>query len=161
MTQLKKTHQTISQNPISVVAYLQFIGEISQINARKEAALIQRISKDDNNAYEALVKAKLGLVVSIAKQYRHMGLSLHHLIMEGNLGLVSAVKRFANDKEVNFTIYATGWIRQSILQAITEHFWISKLSLSENGIKPKIDKVLHQLNSNFRSEPIVFESSDR
>jgi len=88
-----------------------------------------------------------------------MGLSLHNLILEGNIGLLSAVERLVHSKDFNFTAYATGWIRQSILQALTEHFWMANLKLTQNGYDRKIDKVLQQLNRNFCSEPIVQEPS--
>jgi len=160
MGKFKNTYQINSHDNISLGVYLQFISEINPINAKKEVELIRRIGESDNDAFEELVKANLWLVVSIAKHYQNMGLNLRDLIQEGNLGLISAAKRLVNSKKFNFTTYATGWIRQSILQAITEYFWISGLSLNKNGYKNKIDKVLHQLNRNFLSEPIIDELSD-
>jgi DNA-directed RNA polymerase sigma subunit (sigma70/sigma32) len=153
----------LEDNPhgqISLTAYLQFIAEINRISVEKENELLLGINDSDNESFRELVKANLWLVVSVAKQYQDMGLGLHQLILVGNVGLISAVKRLSNANHPSFKAYASGWIRQSILQAITEHFWISKLSLSENGYKHKIDKVLHQLNSNFLSEPIIYEALD-
>jgi RNA polymerase primary sigma factor len=160
MVQLKNTNQINSHNNISLEVYLQFISEINPINTEKEVELIRRVNENDNSAFEKLVKVNLWLVVSIAKEYQNMGLSLRDLIQEGNLGLISAAKGLINSKKFNFTAYAIGWIRQSILQAITEHFWISRLSLNKNGYKNKMDNVLHQLNRNFLSEPIIDELSD-
>ncbi len=160
MTQLRNIYQSNSHGRISLADYLQLIKEIKQIDAEKEAELIRCIGERDAGASGELIKAKLGLVVSIAMQYQKMGLSLHNLILEGNIGLLSAVERLVHSKDFNFTAYATGWIRQSILQALTEHFWISNLKLKKNGHEREINKVLHQLNRNFISEPIIHEHSD-
>lgn len=149
-----------SNSRISLEVYFQFVSEIEQIDAGKEAELIRRICESDKDAIRELVNANLWLVVSIAKQYQNMSLSLHDLILEGNLGLISAVERLFNFKDFNFTTFATGWIRQSIIQAITEHFWISSIMLNKNGYESRIDKVLHQLNRNFLCEPIIDEMSE-
>ena len=159
MTQSKNSYQTNSNGRISLEVYLQLISEIKQLDTEKEAEFIRGISERDNDAIRELVKANLWLVVPIAKQYQNMGLNLHDLILEGNLGLLSAVGRLINSEDFNFTSYATGWIRQSILQAITEHFWISSLKLNNNGQENRIDEVLHQLNRNFLCEPIIDELS--
>ncbi len=157
MEPLKSTYHSNSHGQISLEVYFQLISEIKQADAEMEIELIHRIGENDADALRELVEANLGLVVSIAKQYQELGLSLRNLIHEGNVGLISAVERLVNSQQSNFTSYATGWIKQSILQAITEHFWISRLSLNQNGYKNRNDKILHQLNRNFLSEPIVDE----
>ncbi|QGY46122.1 hypothetical protein GM418_21360 [Maribellus comscasis] len=152
MGQLKNTYQNNSQNQISLEVYLQFISEIKQIDAEKENELIQRIGENDTDALKELVEANLGLVVSIAKQYQELGLSLRDLILEGNLGLISAANRLVSSQEFNFKTFASKWIDQSIFQAITEYFWISRLSFNQNVYKNRIDKVLHQLSRNFANQ---------
>ncbi|MCG6190943.1 sigma factor [Maribellus maritimus] len=152
MGQLKNTYQNNSQDQISLEVYLQFISEIKQIDAEKENELIQRIGENDTDALKELVEANLGLVVSIAKQYQELGLSLRDLILEGNLGLISAANRLVSSQEFNFKTFASKWIDQSIFQAITEYFWISRLSFNQNVYKNRIDKVLHQLSRNFANQ---------
>ena len=159
MTHLKNTNHSNSNDRISLEDYLQLISETKKINAVKEAELIRRIYESDGDAVRELVEANLWIVISIAKQYQHVGLSLRNLIHEGNLGLLSAAGRLVNSEHFNFSTYAAGWVRQSILQAITEHFWISSLKLNNNGYGNRIDTVLHQINKNFLSEPIINELS--
>ena len=71
-------------------------------------------------ASEAFVGANLRLVVSVARKYAVPGVSLPDLIQEGNLGLLTAVRKFAWRRGCRFSTYATWWIRQAIDRAIAD-----------------------------------------
>jgi RNA polymerase primary sigma factor len=68
----------------------------------------------DCEARDSMVRANLGLVVAIARDFRHRGLELDDLIGEGNLGLIRAAQKFDPSFGVRFSTYAAFWIKEAI-----------------------------------------------
>ena len=81
---------------------------------------IRIIESRADEATQALIRANLRLVVSVAKRYLGRGISFLDLIQEGNLGLLRAVNKFDPRRGFKFSTYATWWIRQSINRSIAE-----------------------------------------
>ena len=110
-----------------------------------------------------ILKSNLRLVISIAKKYQSRGLQLQDLIQEGNLGLMKAVDKFDYRRKHKFSTYATWWIKQTIMRAITDQgrviripahmiatlnkmFQAEQLLLQENGHEPKIEELAAKLD---------------
>ena len=161
MRQLKITKSITNRESASLEKYLQEIGKEEMISAEEEVELAQRIRKGDKKALERLTRANLRFVVSVAKQYQNQGLSLPDLINEGNLGLLKAAERFDETRGFKFISYAVGWIRQSILQAISEQSRIVRLPLNQVGSVNKINREINRFEQENERRPSLEEIAEK
>ncbi len=81
----------------------------------------------DVKAAHALVTSHLRLVVKIAGGYRGYGLPLSDLIAEGNIGLMTAVKKFEPERGFRLSTYAMWWIKASIQDYILRSWSLVKI----------------------------------
>jgi len=108
--------------------YLHTIGkDYKRLTPDEEINLTKRIHQGDQQALDQLLKSNLLFVVSVAKKYQGQGLPLSDLISEGNLGLIKAAQRFDETRGFKFITYAVWWIRQSILQALSENAQVVRI----------------------------------
>ena len=160
MRQLKITKSITNRESASLDKYLQEIGKEDLITVEEEVELAQRIRKGDQKALEKLTRANLRFVVSVAKQYQNQGLSLPDLINEGNLGLIKAAEKFDETRGFKFISYAVWWIRQSILQALSEQSSIVRLPLYQVGSLNKINKAYSRFEQENERRPSPEELAD-
>jgi len=105
----------------TLAAYLREIAKLPRLTVEEERDLGFRIQRDrDQAALSRLVESNLRFVVSFAKRYRGFGLSFLDLIHEGNLGMIEAARRFDASRNVKFISYAVWWIRQAIMQGLSD-----------------------------------------
>jgi RNA polymerase primary sigma factor len=157
MRQLKITKQVTNRETKSLNSYLQDVSKIELITAEEEVELAQRIREGDQLALDKLTKSNLRFVISVAKQYQNQGLTLSDLINEGNVGLVKAAQRFDETRGFKFISYAVWWIRQSILQAISEQSRVVRLPLNKIGDINKIRKAAIHLEQVHERVPSAAE----
>ena len=160
MRQLKIIPNITNREGESIERYLQEIGREQMISLDEEAELAHRIKQGDEEALEKLTKANLRFVVSVAKQYQGQGLSLVDLINEGNVGLITAAKKFDETRGFKFISYAVWWIRQSILQALAENSRIVRLPQNQVGNVSKVNRFYHQFIQKNERLPSVDEVAD-
>ena len=145
------------QTDTLVDRYFHEIESSVGLSAAEEIKVAERIRDGDEGALSELVQANLRFVVSVAKQYQNLGLPLSDLINEGNLGLMTAARRFDGSKGFKFISYAVWWIRQAILQALAEQSRIVRLPLNRIGELTKVNKCLTRLEQRLGRAPEVEE----
>lgn len=157
---MKITNQITQRDSQALEKYLQEIAKVKLLTADDEVRLAQKIKEGDSEALEALVKANLRFVVSVAKQYQNQGLPLSDLVNEGNLGLIKAAQKFDETRGFKFISYAVWWIRQSILQALVEQSRIVRMPLNKVGSYNKITQAMSTFEQEFQREPTHEELED-
>lgn len=160
MRQLKIAQSITNREGDSLERYLQEIGREDMVGAEEEAELARRIRNGDEEALERLVRANLRFVVSVAKQYQGQGLSLVDLINEGNLGLLTAARKFDETRGFKFISYAVWWIRQSILQALAEVSRIVRLPQNQVGCIGKVNRFYNDFLQKNERRPSIEETSE-
>lgn len=160
MRQLKINKSITNRSSAALDKYLVEIGREELISTDEEVELAQRIHHGDRKALDKLTRANLRFVVSVAKQYQNQGLALNDLIDEGNLGLIKAAKKFDETRGFKFISYAVWWIRQSILQAISEQSRIVRMPLNQVGFQSKLAKAIVNFEQENERRPSVQELAD-
>ena len=108
----------------SMQIYLKQIEKIPLLTPEEEITLSKAIQKKAWNVKAArgkMIQSNLRLVISIAKRYTNLGLLFSDLVEEGNIGLMRAVEKFNWRRGYRFSTYASWWIKQAIMRAISNH----------------------------------------
>ena len=122
---MPKTFSAVVNNDDILQMYLKEIGRKKMLTKREEIERGKKIQEgteeEREKAKEKLIQANLRLVVSIAKKYIGQGVLFMDLVQEGSLGLIKAAEKFDYRKNFKFSTYATWWIKQTIIRAISNH----------------------------------------
>jgi len=145
----------------SLGIYLREIRKIPLLTPKEEADLARRVKAGDQDALDGLVRHNLRFVVSVAKQYSNQGVPFEDLINEGNLGLIRAAKRFDVDRGFRFISYAVWWIKQAILQYLSEHSRTVRLPLNKTTALLRVTKEQQRLGQALGREPTHEELAKR
>src|ERR1019366_1667963 len=106
------------------------------------------------------VNRNLRFVSSVAKKYQNRGLPLSDLIGEGNVGLLTAARRFDPAQGVRFISYAVWAIRQAIRPAIARQSRIVRIPASCSAEVARINRQADVLRQRLAREPTLREIAD-
>jgi len=141
----------------SISLYLKEISDYPLLTPEEEVSLAKQYKAGGKMAIEKMVLCNLRFVVSIAKKYQNLGVSLSDLINEGNIGLIRAAHKFDETKGVRFITYAVWWIKQAIIQYLSEQSRIVRIPLNKASAMFKMEKMLNTLAQELGRDPTTQE----
>jgi len=127
---MKKNNNLVKINPNAhgLKRYIQMVQNLPYLSEKEEFDLAKDLKDNKSKkSAEVLVSSHLRLVVKIAYNFRHYGLPVSDLISEGNIGLMTAVKKFDPDKGFRLTTYAIWWIKAMIQDYVLSSWSLVKI----------------------------------
>jgi RNA polymerase primary sigma factor len=140
--------------------YLRDVSRHELITPERERELGLSARRGDEDAVQELARANLRFVISVAKKYQNRGVSLTDLIQEGNVGLVTAARKFDPDQGVKFISYAVWWIRQAILASLANQGRAVRVPLNRASDLARIFREKERLKQELKREPTAEELSE-
>jgi len=145
------------QEQSAIDQYLREVSRHELITPEEEIELGYRALGGDEDAVQKLARANLRFVISIAKKYQNRGVALIDLIQEGNVGLITAARKFDPDQGVKFISYAVWWIRQAILAALANQGRAVRVPLNRASDLARIFRERERLKQELGRDPSTEE----
>jgi RNA polymerase primary sigma factor len=135
--------------------YFHDIEDSQPLSREREVELAERITRGDMEARDELVRANLRFVVDVARQYQNRGLTMAELVSAGNMGLMKAADRFDGERGFKFISYAVWWIRQSIMQTLTDQTRTVRVPVTRQNMMRDINRATHHLGGDQRDVTVA------
>lgn len=161
MKEFKISQSITPRESQNISRYFANISSTHPLDPDQEADLAMRIRRGDLKARNELVTANLRFVVSVAKQYQNMGVSLDDLISEGNIGLVKAAERFDPTKGFKFATFAVWWIRQAIMLFLVDKSRMVRLPQNIVNVLSRIRSAANTFEQENQRPPSSAELAER
>jgi RNA polymerase primary sigma factor len=160
MKQFKIQKSVTDRSDKSIEKYFNEVNRFNTLSAQEEFELVVKAKNGDSKALELLINSNLRFVISVAKKYQHNGLDLADLINEGNIGLIKAANKFDETKGFKFISFAVWWIRQSIIQAISEKRRMIKVPSHKNAAGGRYLQAISNLSQELERSPTEEEIAE-
>jgi len=147
----------VTQEQTAIDQYLREVSRHELISPEEEIELGYKALAGDEDAVQKLARANLRFVISIAKKYQNRGVALIDLIQEGNVGLITAARKFDPDQGVKFISYAVWWIRQAILAALANQGRAVRVPLNRASDLARIFRERERLKQELGRDPSTEE----
>ena len=135
--------------------YFRDIEGSQPLSREREVELSARIAGGDMEARDELVGANLRFVVDVARQYQNRGLTMAELVSAGNMGLMKAADRFDGERGFKFISYAVWWIRQSIMQTLTDQTRTVRVPVTRQNMLRDISRASLDLGGDHRDVTVA------
>lgn len=113
--------------------YYDDLKRCKPLSRAKERRLLKKCKRGNLKAKNEVLEANLKFVFDVAKHYTGRGVPILELISEGNMGLLRAIDKFDDSKNVKFISYAVWWIRQAMSEAIKKRKLINFVDICEES----------------------------
>jgi len=133
----------------TVRVYYDDLKKYKPLTKAKERRLLKKCKKGNLKAKNEILEANLRFVFDIARHYTGRGVPISELISDGNMGLLRAIEKFDESKDVKFISYAVLWIRQAMLESIKK-----KNSINFVEIEPNTD------NDSYMDKKLIEDDED-
>jgi RNA polymerase primary sigma factor len=152
-----KVSHSITERTPTLTTYMQDISRYPLLTMAQEEELAILAQAGNVKAKQRLAECNLRFVISVAKQFIHLGIPLEDLIMEGNLGLMTAIEKFDPTRGFKLSTYAVWWIRQSILNALAEKGRTVRLPLNQVGLLLRVRRATQDFYQQNERNPLTEE----
>lgn len=157
---MSSTAQKVRGLDESLSSYLLEIRKYPILTKEEEFNLTRRTKEGDLDALSSLIKSNLRFVISVARRFQNLGMSLGDLIGEGNVGLMKAAYKFDEERGVRFISYAVFWVRHAIMDALSRHTNVTRIPLSRARVLSKMRKEVNKLEQTLGRSPSDTELAD-
>ena len=125
-------NQYVNDFTETVRVYYDDLKKYRPLTKAKERRLLKKCKKGNLKAKNEILESNLRFVFDIARHYTGRGVPISELISDGNMGLLRAIEKFDESKDVKFISYAVWWIRQAMLESITKKNAINFVEIEPN-----------------------------
>lgn len=123
---------------------------------------LQAVIDDGHLATSQIAFANTRLVISIAKKYRSWSdMAFLDLIQEGNIGLLTAIRKFDPTRGYRFSTYATWWIRQAVQRGIDNQGRSIRLPAYVAEKVRQLHRANRELESELQATPSAEQVAER